>query len=220
MSKFPIQIFDPDADYSIVERRLPHWSQAGTIAFITFRTSDSMPRSVIEAWRSERMSWLRKHGVDPTANNRRAKLQGLDTVTRREFYQKFSRRWQEELDACHGSCVLKNPELGSIVSQSLKHFDDQRYELTDFVVMPNHVHVLAAFFDEDSMLAQCESWKRFTATQINRKTGNQGRFWQQDGFDHLVRSLDQFEALRKYIAENPMNAHLRAGEYQHYSKLL
>jgi len=79
---------------------------------------------------------------------------------------------------------------------------------TDFVVMPNHVHLLAAFPDEGSMLAQCESWKHYTATKINRFLGRSSRFWQQDGFDHLVRSVEQFEYLRAYIADNPRRAHL------------
>ena len=82
------------------------------------------------------------------------------------------------------------------------------------------VHLLAAFPDEDSMLAQCESWKHFTATKINRLLGVKGRFWQQDGFDHLVRSVEQFEFLRRYIAENPKRANLAVGQYIHWAKNL
>jgi hypothetical protein len=33
-----LQVLDLQQDVSIVERRLPHWSQAGTVAFITWRT--------------------------------------------------------------------------------------------------------------------------------------------------------------------------------------
>jgi putative transposase len=68
------------------------------------------------------------------------------------------------------------------------------------------------------MLAQCESWKHFTATRINRVLGRKGRFWQQDGFDHLVRSVEQFDYLRRYVAENPSRAGLGPGEYLHESK--
>jgi putative transposase len=116
--------------------------------------------------------------------------------------------------------LLRRPELGQIVAKSLKHFDGDRYDLTDFVVMPNHVHLLAAFRDAEQMLEQCESWKHYTATQINRRLSRKGRFWQQDGFDHLVRSLEQFEYLRTYIADNPTKAKLRLGEFVHESKTL
>ena len=44
-----IRVFDPKDDVLVVERRLPHWSQAGTICFITFRSFDSLPKPVIEA---------------------------------------------------------------------------------------------------------------------------------------------------------------------------
>jgi type I restriction enzyme R subunit len=135
-----------------------------------------------------------------------------------EYRLQISDRWNEHLDASHGSCVLRQPELSQIVADSLLHFDGDRYDLTDFVVMPNHVHLLVAFHDDDSMLKQCEFWKHFTAAQINRALGRSGRFWQQDGFDHLVRSAVQFGHLRQYIAENSIRAKLRRGEYIHYSK--
>ena len=73
---------------------------------------------------------------------------------------------------------------------------------------------------ETAMLAQCESWKHYTAVQSNRRLGQRGRFWQADGFDHLVRTEAQFEYLRKYIRDNPQRARLKPGEYRHYSKVL
>jgi type I restriction enzyme R subunit len=116
--------------------------------------------------------------------------------------------------------MARRNELAQIVDKSLLHFDGDPYELTDFVVMPNHVHLLAAFRDERFMLAQCDSWKHFTAVQINRALGRKGRFWQQDGFDHLVRSAEQFDFLRTYIAGNPKKARLRPGEFIYWTKQL
>jgi type I restriction enzyme R subunit len=84
--------------------------------------------------------------------------------------------------------------------------------------MPNHVHLLCAFPDASAILAQCESWKHFTATKINRALGRRGRFWQQDGFDHLVRSPEEFSHLRYYIADNPRLARLQAGDFVRWSK--
>jgi type I restriction enzyme R subunit len=104
------------------------------------------------------------------------------------------------------------------VADSLLHFDGDRYDLTDFVIMPNHVHLLAAFPDEQAMLEQCDSWKQYTATKLNRALGRKGQFWQADGFDHLVRSLDQFARLRRYVANNPHQAKLSPTEYVHFAK--
>ena len=142
----------------------------------------------------------------------------LSSELRSEFDQRFRDRWELTLDDCHGECVLKRPELSRIVERSLQHFDGKNYDLSDYVVMPNHVHVLATFYDAASMLGQCESWKHFTAREINRELDRRGKFWQSDGFDHLVRSPEQFDALRRYIAENPIKARLRESEFRHFSR--
>jgi putative transposase len=212
-----MQVFDPTQDYTVIERRLPHWSQAGTIAFITWRTWDSMPEKVVLQWQDERSAWLRKQGIDPTRNDWEDQLRGLDAKLVRELQRILSDRWNDHLDQCHGACDLRRPELAKVVAESLRHFDGDRYELTDFVVMPNHVHLLVVFPDEAAQLKQCESWKHYTAAKINKRLGRTGRFWQQDAFDHLVRSGEQFEYLRQYIMENPQKANLQPGEYQVYS---
>jgi hypothetical protein len=60
--------------------------------------------------------------------------------------------------------------------------------------------------------------RKFTATRINRALGRDGRFWQDESFDHLVRSEWQFDYLRRYIAENPQAAKLRDGEYLYWRR--
>ena len=114
-------------------------------------------------------------------------------------------RWNRCLDALHGAWT-SSASPGSHAS-SLKAsviLTVRATGLTDYVVMPNHVHLLAAFPDEDAMLTQCESWKHYTAGAMNRVLGRKGRFWQQDEFDHLVRSADAFDHFRRYIADNPL----------------
>ncbi len=212
-----MQVFDPNQDYTVIERRLPHWSQAGTITFITWRTWDSMPASIVKGWQAERDALLRQNGIDPRDGDWEQQLKRLGPKVARELRLVLSDRWNDHLAECHGSCVLRRPEMAKIVADSLARFDRDRYELTDYVVMPNYVHILSVFPNEDALLKQCESWKHFTARKINRMLGREGRFWQQDGFDHLVRSVEQFDYLRSYLVENPRRARLRTGEYFHYS---
>jgi putative transposase len=214
--KSQIQVFDPKQDYAITERRLPHWSQAGTISFLTWRTWDSLPAPVLQSWIAERDEWLKRHGIAPAASDWEAKLKALGSAALREYQLHVSDRWNDHLDECHGACVLRQPELAKIVADSLAFFNGDRYEMTDFVVMPNHVHVLVAFPDENSMLRQCDSWKHFTALKINRALNRKGRLWQQDGFDHLVRSTEQFDCLRSYLENNPKRANLHARESIHW----
>ena len=177
-----------------------------------------MPKQVLDQWFEERNRWLLAHGIDPGASNGRDQLIRLHRQESKESLDRLWNRWHDALDAGHGACVLRRPEIARIVADSLLHFDQQRYVMLDFVIMPNHAHLLASFPDENAMLEQCESWKHFTATQINRKLGRKGRFWQQDAFDHLMRTEEQFQYLRRYIADNPIKAGLRPGEFLHYSK--
>jgi putative transposase len=214
------QCYDPREEYTVVWRKLPHWVQAGTVSFVTWRTWDSMPTTVIRGWQAERDAWLRRHGIDPAMPGWEALVQNWPIQRVREFQRFLSDRWGKHLDCLHGECALRLADCHGIVAESLRHFDEDRYRLCDYVVMPNHVHLLAAFADDEAMLAQCESWKHYTARQINRILGRTGRFWEQDAFDHLVRSPDEFERLRRYIAENPRSAGLKPGEYVHYSKEL
>jgi len=212
-----LHFFDPNTTASILYRKLPHWSQAGVACFITFRLNDSMPQEVVERWRQERAVWLIRNAINPNKPKWRDDLQQLDQRLQAEFYATFSARWHNELDKCHGTCVLKDPENSEIVANSFRKFDGSRYWLTDFVVMPNHMHMLVVFPDDETMLKQCAGWKRFTGRKINRRIMESGRFWQQDGFDHLVRSEEQFQHFRRYIANNPKKARLREDEYVLYS---
>src|SRR5437867_802233 len=56
------ECFDPKEELLIYEHCRPHWSQAGAVVFITFRTHDSIPREVIERWDQEKQEWLRCRG--------------------------------------------------------------------------------------------------------------------------------------------------------------
>lgn len=206
------EVFDPKVETHIYEHCRPHWSQAGTVVFITFRTADSIPREVIERWDREKQEWFRVRGFDGRTPWSEL-VTRLSDKERGEFLKTFNRCREDYLDSCHGACVLRRPELAKIVGDSLLHFDGQRYRMGDFVVMPNHVHLLAVFPSEVGMKEQCDSWLHYTAFRINPLIGSKGKFWQQEPFDHLVRGAEQYEYLRDYIAKNPERANLRPGEY-------
>jgi len=206
------EIFDPKAEFLTYEHCRPHWSQAGAVVFITLRTHDSIPREVIFRWEREKREWLQSrgyHAAQPSSDV----LLTLPKKEQEDFKKHFDRCREEFLDTCHGRCLLRRPELAEIVANALLHFNGQRYRMGDFVVMPNHVHLLAVFPSADSLKAQCDSWLHYSAVQINRLIGEKGKFWQQEPFDHLVRSPEQYEYLRQYIAENPHKARLQPGEF-------
>ena len=218
MPELPFDLFDPEADVDISERQLPHLFQPGVITFVTFRTADSIPQSVLQLWLEELRDWLRLRGVMlppkaalPNVESLPAKLQG-------PYRQKRFHKWNEHLDACHGECHLRKRELAEIVLNSLRHFGAERYELDSCIVMPNHVHLLAAFHLPTTCRGQSESWLHFTAFRINQRLNRKREFWQSEPFDHLVRSPEQYLYLRKYIAENGIKAKLPPTDYLYWSR--
>jgi putative transposase len=208
--------FDPKNETIMYEHYRPHWSQAGAVVFITFRTHDSIPREVLERWDREKQEWLRQRNGD-TGAHWSVIVPTLSEKDRADFQSTFRRCREAFLDSCHGRCVLRRPELARIVAAVLLHFDGQRYRMGDFIVMPNHVHLLAAFPAAEAMKEQCDSWLHYAAFRINKVIGEKGKFWQQEPFDHLVRGPEQYDYLRRYIADNPHKAGLAPGEY-HYRR--
>lgn len=205
------QYFDPDAEFAITERRLPHWSQAGTVCFLTWWTADSLPKAVLERWQAERMRLLRQAGIDPTSDVR-SQIDRLEPATARALRRELFSRWDNHLDQAHGECLLKRTDVRQIVADSIENFEGDRYVLYGYVIMPNHVHALAAFDRDERMLKQMRSWKRFSAGKINELLSRSGPFWQRDGFDHLVRDDESVVHFQNYIAQNPAKAGLREGE--------
>jgi REP element-mobilizing transposase RayT len=213
------QFFDKQQEVAVVYKNLPHWAQTGTLAFVTWRTADSLPAAALKRIVQQRAKLLEEFGI--AADGDWKKEPGkLSIDDRGKVQSAIFETWERQLDARAGACVLARSELSQIVADSLLHFDGDRYQLTDFVVMPNHVHLLAAFATEEALLEQCTLWKRFTGRQINQALGASGEFWQVEQFDSLVRSEEQFEHYRRYIAANPQKANLAAGSYRWYSKNL
>ncbi|TWU15406.1 hypothetical protein [Allorhodopirellula heiligendammensis] len=220
MNQDDLRFFDRDEDFCVFEERaLPHWMQAGTLCFITWRLHDALPGEVYDRIDREVASLLKSHTIacDETWSEYLSKL---DLKTRSQMQWKLFMIRDKFLDQGWGRCPLREPQHAEIVLNSLRHFDEDRYFLTDVAVMPNHLHFIAAFQSQDAMLTQCEAWKRFTGRTVHRMEGRRGEFWQVDQFDHLIRSEAQFSHFKKYIADNPSQAGLSEGDFLHFHKPL
>jgi hypothetical protein len=206
------RFFDQDQGFQVRRGHLPHWYQPDATYFVTFRTDDSVPQDLVRAWQAMRADWLCRHGIDPRVKRWKSVLRGRPRLER-EYHARFTRRFMEYLDRGLGVCVLRDPAAATIVVNSLGRFDGDRYHLGDFVIMPNHVHVLVCLLGDTEIESLCASWKHYTAREINRLFRKSGRFWQEESFDHLVRSPAQFHRFCAYIADNPRRAGLAPGSF-------
>ena len=193
--------FDAQGELTTKQGHLPHWEQPGATYFVTFRLADSIPREVVAQWQEERATWLKLHP------------QPWDWRTAREYIERFEEQRERWLDQGHGSCLLGQPQAASIIADSLKHFDHERYILDRYVVMPNHIHVLIKPLGHNSMTDILHSWKSFTANEVNRAFARTGPLWMEESFDTIVRDAEHLHACRQYIARNPQKAGLGSAQY-------
>jgi REP element-mobilizing transposase RayT len=94
----------------------------------------------------------------------------------------------------------------------LHSLDAESCELDAWTVMPNHLHALVTPTGK-TLGEVVRHWKGGSASAINKHLGRSGTLWQAEPYDHLVRSEAQMHHYRRYIAENPIKAGLREGEY-------
>ena len=180
--------------------RLPHWEKDNATYFITFRLADSLPKSVLERIESERLVIVKTAiGLrrDLSADER-TRIARLSTPVIERF-----------LDSGAGACDLQNSAIAEKVANALRYFDEKRYRLFAWCVMPNHVHVVARLFPGQTLATVLHSWKSFSAKHANRILGRHGVFWQREYYDHFIRSEEEFERTIRYVTENPAKAQLR-----------
>ena len=107
-----------------------------------------------------------------------------------------------------------------IILQHCLHDDGKRYILHAAIVMPDHVHLLlTAMRDQNgwpyALPAILKLIKGASARNVNKLLGGSGPVWQEESFDHVLRSEESFSEKLEYMRQNPVRHGLvkRAEEY-------
>src|SRR2546421_11442007 len=116
----------PDKPLTVYQRHLPHWRQDGATYFVTFRLDDSLPQSKLAELDSLKAEWERRNGLSGTAQESRPTP---SNVALEELARQIQERVERCLDQGMGRCVLKQASLAALVTSSMHHFNDERYEL-------------------------------------------------------------------------------------------
>lgn len=214
----PFQPFQRYKATRMYRNNLPHWRQAGATYFVTFRLGDALPPEVAKQIWGAQVRWLKLKGIewDPDGQWHHA-FDALPSTDRREYSERFSRVIHQQLDAGYGECILRIPFLRYEIEASLRHFHKARYWLGDFVIIPNHLHLLITPLPGQELEDLLASIKKYSARRINLRRGKSGRrVWQADSYDHIVRDLDELKHFRRYIAQNPVEAGLPDQAYTYH----
>jgi len=216
-------------------RNLPHWRQPGATYFVTFRQADSIPASVLAEWLDIRQRWWKAHGLSGSMKENAPDqfdqaYASISEGVRRAFEREQAMMLHEEVDLCHGSCVLQYPDAAQHVADALKFFDGIRFALGDYVVMPNHVHAIVTPHDGSKLEDLLGSIKKYSSRQVGKWLADQSqgfqpqgpvqnkpRFWQHESYDRIIRDALELTRFRRYIVDNPLKANLALAQTPYYA---
>ncbi len=176
---------------------LPHIKVAGAAYFVTFRLADSLPREVVLRLKEQRDELLRR-AVEGRQD---------EHLIGRELHAWYAVKVDSILDRHGGAAWMNQKEVANVVASALRHFDQKRYHLHAWCVMPNHVHAVLRPLADHSLERILHSWKSFTATEANKLLDRVGQpFWQHESYDHWIRDDADLWHCCRYTEENPIKA--------------
>jgi len=165
-------------------RKLPHCQPEGRFLFITWLLFGSLPN-------------------DKPVDSRTYPTKGHAFVAR-----------DRQLASCAtGPKWLEEPAIAELVANTILAADKERrfYNLSAWVVMPNHVHLLILpLVPVPSITKWIKGSTAREANKLLRRTGNP--FWQDESYDHYVRNEEQtvrtglssVDRIVAYIEHNPV----------------
>jgi len=78
-----------------------------------------------------------------------------------------------------------------------------------FVIMPDHVHFFCrAELGAKTLPIFMQRWKEWTSKGIARQLKLTGNIWQEEFFDHVLRSSESYGRKWEYVKQNPVRAGL------------
>ncbi len=114
---------------------------------------------------------------------------------------------------CRGGPLVLPQVARDLVLEHILREHGKQIDLFATVVMPDHVHLLlTALRDENGWpfplfeIMQC--LKSCTAHRINKLLHGSGPVWEEESFDHVLRSDESLKEKCEYIRQNPLRAGL------------
>ena len=96
--------------------------------------------------------------------------------------------------------------MASLFTDVLNHYRAQKYLLHEFVVMPDHFHLLISPLENLERAMQCI--KGGSSFRAKKEEISAGEIWQTSYYDHRVRDSVEYARMRTYIHQNPVRRRL------------
>ncbi len=114
--------------------------------------------------------------------------------------------------------ILQSDRMAGLFVDGLLHYrQKQKYLLHEFVVMPDHFHLLIT--PRESLERAMQLIKGGFSFQAKRELGFVNEIWQSSFYDRRVRDAEEYFAFREYIRQNPLKRGLavKAEDYRYSS---
>ena len=176
--------------------RLPHWEVEEGRYFVTIHLHGAIPADGVA--RIERMA---------QEVNRQCDQKSADSSL--SLMRTVFRDMEQWLDRADRNSLLAEERIASMVMEAIRFRETEgRWIVYEFVLMPSHLHLFLSVLKE-TLKESIEDFKRWTGHQAAKLVDlPDGRFWQDEWFDHWSRSEEQDERIVRYIQQNPVVAGL------------
>jgi len=104
-----------------------------------------------------------------------------------------------------------------LLIETLYHYRGTAYLLHEFVIMPDHIHVLLT--PNTSLERAVQFIKGGFSYRAKKELGSNMEVWQKGFSDHRIRDASDYRIHQVYVQQNPVRKHLcsRAQEYPYSS---
>jgi putative transposase len=108
-----------------------------------------------------------------------------------------------------GCSAFQVTETAEILLTTLFHYRDSgAYLLHEFVIMPDHLHLMLTPNSQTSLEKAVQLIKSGSSHRIHRERDGRTEIWQVGFHDWTIRDLDDWRAKSNYIRMNPVKARL------------
>jgi putative transposase len=95
--------------------------------------------------------------------------------------------------------------MANLLLDVLRSYQQQnKYQLHEFVIMPNHFHLLITPNPPVTIEKAIQFIKGGFSYRAKKELGFTGEIWQTSFYDHRVRESSEYIRLRHYIHMNPV----------------
>lgn len=102
-------------------------------------------------------------------------------------------------------CLLQSDRMANLLLDVLLNYQKQgRYHLHEYVIMPNHFHLLITPNAPITIEKAIQFIKGGFSFRARKELGIIGEIWQTSFYDHRVRDAGEYARFRHYIHMNPV----------------